>query len=355
MSILLFALITNLPVGARRVFRLALTIALTLAGAYGFALDLPYIAPIFALMFTIKPAPPMGYKSLFGLVVVVSITTGSGLLMIPVLNSYPLTGLLCVALGLYFANFLTVAKGKGAVGGLLTVGLTLISAAGLGSFAAARTVVVALISGIILAVLCQRLVYLLFPEPAGVAVKKAKPQSNDETDSNWIALRATLIVFPAYLLGLSNPSAYLPIIMKSVSLGQQVSLVDARQAGRELLGSTFMGGVFAVLFWSGLKLQPNLWMFFLWMLGFGLYFACKLYRLTSSRYSGAFWSNTVITMLIMLGPAVQDSASGKDVYKAFAVRLGLFIAVTLYAWLAVYVFEAWRARRRKRRLEPSPG
>ena len=86
MSILLFALITNLSVGARRVFRLALTIALTLAGAYGLALDLPYIAPIFALMFTIQPAPPMGYKSLLGLVIVVAITTGSGLLMIPILN-----------------------------------------------------------------------------------------------------------------------------------------------------------------------------------------------------------------------------------------------------------------------------
>ena len=136
--------------------------------------------------------------------------------------------------------------------------------------------------------------------------------------------------------------------MKSVSLGQQVSLTDARHAGRELLGSTLIGGVFAVLFWCGLSLYPNLWMFFLWMLGFGLYFACKLYGVLTSRYSGAFWSNVVITMLIMLGPAVQDSASGKDVYKAFAVRLSLFFAVTFYAWLAVYVFDAWRTRRLRR-------
>lgn len=92
------------------------------------------------------------------------------------------------------------------------------------------------------------------------------------TDVNWIALRATLIVFPAYLLGLTNPSAYLPIIMKSVSLGQQVSLTDARHAGRELLGSTLVGDV-------------------------------------------------------------------------FILRLSLSVAVTLYAWLAVYVFDAWRARR----------
>lgn len=339
----------SLPVATRRVFRLALTVALTLACAYGLALELPYVAPIFALVFTVKPAPPMGYKSLFGLVVVVCLTTGSGLLMIPILNMYPLTALMLVALGLYFANYLTVAKGKGAVASLLTIGLTLISAAGYGNFAAGRMVVVALVMSVVLAVLCQRFVYLLLPEPPSPAVKQAKPVAPDVPDSNWIALRATLIVFPAYLLGLTNPTAYIAIIMKSVSLGQQVSLVDARHAGRELLGSTFMGGVFAVLFWFALSLQPNLWMFFLWMLAFGVYFACKLYHVLASKYSGAFWSNTVITMLIMLGPAVQDSASGKDVYKAFAVRLSLFVAVTLYAWLALYVFDAWRARRVRRK------
>jgi hypothetical protein len=43
-----------------------------------------------------------------------------------------------------------------------------------------------------------------------------------------------------------------------------------------------------------------------------------------------------VTMLILLGPAVEDSASGKDVYAAFAVRMGLFVAVTLYAWPATW-------------------
>ena len=49
-----------------------------------------------------------------------------------------------------------------------------------------------------------------------------------------------------------------------------------------------------------------------------------------------------MTLLILLGPAVEDSASGKDVYTAFFVRMGLFVAVTLYAWLAVYLLETLR-------------
>ena len=141
---------------------------------------------------------------------------------------------------------------------------------------------------------------------------------------------------------------YLAIIMKAVSLAQQGTLVKAKDAGRELLGSTFLGGCFAVVFWFALDLVTNLWMFSLWMLLFGVYFAAKLYQVFPSRYPGSFWLNTALTMLILLGPAVEDSANRKDVYAAFLVRMGLFVAVTLYAWLAIEFLEHLRDRRRRR-------
>lgn len=339
--------IKKIPVAGRRVFRLSLTVALALAGGYALAVPLPYLAPIFALVLTATPGPPMGLKGLIGLFLLVIITMGSGLLLSPLLQHYPITVLLIIALGLFLSNYLSVNKGKGAVGIFLTAGLTLITAAGVASFAAAHTVVEALMMGIGLAVLSQRIVYPLFPEDVSPArpPRKAAP---DAEQSNWIAIRATLIVFPAYLLVLINPSMYLPIIMKSVSLAQQGSLMHARSAGRELLGSTFLGGCFAILFWFALGIETNLWMFFLWMVLFGIYYSSKLYRLIATRYPASFWINAVITMLILLGPAVQDSGSGKDVYKAFAMRMTLFVAVTLYAWAAVRVLEYLRSRRLQR-------
>jgi len=159
-------------------------------------------------------------------------------------------------------------------------------------------------------------------------------------------LRATLIVLPPVLMAFSNPSLYLPTIMKSVLLGQQGSVVNVRSAGRELLGSTFLAGLFAILFWFGLKICPSLWMFFLWMLLFGIYFAGKLYGIIPSRFQPSFWQDVVVNLLILLGPAVEDSATGKDPYHAFAVRFSLFVAVTLYAWLAIVALERLRARRR---------
>lgn len=329
---------------ARRIFRLSLSVALALAAAYAMQLPLPFLAPLFAFLLFATPGPPMGVKGLFGLIVVVVTSLGMGLLLIPILLEYQFAAVLLVALGLYLSFYVTVNMGKALLGALLTIGFTLISAAGLVSYPLATTVIQSLVAGIAVAVVCHWMVYPWFPEDPAVSgpAAAAKP---DAGKSNWIALRATLIVLPAYLLTLTNPSMYLAIIMKTVSLSQQSSLMDARSAGRELLGSTFLAGCFAVLFWGMLGISTNLWMFFWLMLLFGVYFSSKIYGLLRSRFPASFWMNTAITMLILLGPAVEDSDNGKDVYTAFLVRMGLFVAVTLYAWFAVYALEHLRERR----------
>ncbi len=334
---------------ARRVFRMGLAPALTLALAYGLK---SFIAPLFAFMFAALPGPPMGVKGLMGLLLVVCLTSGAGLLLIPILLHYQFTAILLVAIGLYFSTYLTVNKGKVLFGTFLTIGITLISAAGTLSFALAIAVIQGLAVGIGTAVLCQWLVYPWFPEdPAPVSKNPVVKPTAEQ--SGWIALRSTVIVLPVYWLVLTNPAAYMATIMKSVLLSQQTSAVSAKDAARELLGSTFLGGIFAVLFWSLLGIATNLWMFFLWMLLISLYFSCKIYQLLPSRYPASFWLNVAMTMLIMLGPAVEDSAGGKDVYAAFLSRMGLFIMVTLYALLALRFLEYLRTRRlRKLNLSP---
>ncbi len=334
-----------MPLGARRTFRLASVVALSLAVAYGFGMSLPFFAPVFAILLTAAPAPPMGLKGLLGLCVVVIVTLGVGLMLTPLLGKYPASALLIIAAGLYFSTIVSVGLRKVLVGSLLTMGFTLIPAAGLVDYSLAVTLIKALLLGIGIAIASQWFVYPFFPEdPPGVA--PAKPPPADAANTPWIALRCTLTVLVPVILAFSNPALYLPTIMKSVLLAQQVSTVSARTAGREMLYATIVAGLFAILFWFALKICPNLWMFFLLMLLFVIYFAARIYRVTASRFSAPFWIDVVINLLILLGPAVEDSANGKDPYKAFAVRFSLFVAVTLYAWAAIVALEWLRARRR---------
>ena len=316
-------------------------VSLATAVAYGIGMPLPYLAPLLAFMLTAAPAPPPGLKGLVGLVVAVAATLSIGLLMIPLLLNYPFSAVLIIAVGLYLSTVISLEKGKGAVGVLLAVGLTMIPAAGMVDYGLASAVIQALLLGISIAIVSQWLVYPWFPEDPG-PVPAIVPITIERT--RWLALRATLIVLPPVMLAFSNPSLYLATILKSLLLAQQGTEVSARDAGRELLSSTFVAGCCAILFWFALKISPTLWFFALWMLLFSGYGAAKFYGVMPSRFNPSFWQNVVVTMLILLGPAVQDSANGKDVYQAFAVRLGLFIAVTLYAWLAIVVLERIRLR-----------
>jgi hypothetical protein len=331
----------TLPLQARRIFRLAFVVAVSLLIAYSISSPLPFIAPIFALMLALKPAPPLALKKLVGLLLVLILTLGIGLLLIPLLQHYKFTAILVVALGIYASFYLTINKGQALVGLFLTVGFTLISIAGTVNFALATTLIHALAAGITIAVISQWLVYPFFPEDS---ISDTPPPEADATECNWIALRGTLVTLPIYLLVLINPAVYMPIMMKGVALAQQSSEMDTRAAGEELLGSTFLGGCLAILFWMLLGTFVHLWMYFLFMLLFMIYFSSKIYQLLPGKYPASYWVNVAVTMLILLGLSVNDANTGKDVYQAFFIRLSLFVVVTLYAVAAVHIIEYLRNR-----------
>lgn len=334
----------------RRAYRVSLVTALALVLGYSLNIDLPYIAPLFAFILALGSEQPISAKGMVGLLIVISITLGTGLLLIPVLQHYPITGMLMVLIGMFVSTHLTVNMGQALVGTFFMMGMTLITVAGTMGFELALVMLDSILVSVICAVVCQ---WLVFPFFAVEAMQKEAPR---DTGANlgdagyWVALRTTAIVFPVYFLALTNPSLYIPIIMKAVSLGQQSTEMDLQKAGDELLLSTLAGGVFAILFWALLKIQPNLWVFFLLTLLFTLVITRRLFGLVKSKFKPSFWQNSLITLLILIGPAVQDTANGKDVYKAFTVRVSLFVAVSLYAWFAAKIFERWRSRRIQRKV-----
>jgi len=333
-----------MPLAARRTFRLASVVALSLALGYGLGMPLPFFAPFFGALLTTAPAPPMGLKGMLSLCLVVIITLGVGLLLTPLLGKYPASALLMIATGLYLGTIISIGLRQALVGTLVAVGCAFVPGAGQVDFALAVTVMKALLLGIMFAIASQRIVYPFFPEDPPGAAPPAPPPA-DPVETRWIALRSTLIVLVPVTMAFVNPAMYLSVIMKSVMLSQQASVVSARSAGREMLGATFVGGLAAILFWFGLKLWASLWMFFLLMLLLGLYCAAKTYGVLASRHPPVFWQDVIFNFLFMFCPAVDDSANGKDPYHAFAVRFSLFVIVTLHAWAAIAALEWLRGRR----------
>ena len=171
----------------------------------------------------------------------------------------------------------------GALGGMATGGI-------LGMFVGAT----ALALGIVLGSVVGGISHAFFPDPPGAYPGKRPPPAVDRDTAHWIALRGTLAVLPMF----------------------------------------------------GLALHPTLWMLVLWLAAAALWTGARLYRVRPSIFPPSFWNDALVTAIILAGPAIEDSANGKDVFAASAMRVSLFVALALYAWAMVWLLEGWRARKR---------
>jgi hypothetical protein len=331
----------------KAVLRLSLGLGLAVLIAYGFALPMPFVVCLMSILVLCKPGPPLPLIKGLVIAVIFAVLVASGVLMVPFLENYAWSGILLTGTILYGIFYFGQVRAH-PLTMVLVISFALIPVAGVEDQAIVGRLSLTLAVGVLTGALVSAASNAFFPDPPAPAAKRPAAAVASRDAARWIALRATVIVMPVFVLALTNPPFYIATIMKTVALSQQAGEVDARFAGGELVGSTLMGALVAAILWLGLSLHPSLWMLALWMMGAALWTGSGIFGTRSTSLRPSFWSNALITMLILLGPAIEDSASGKSVFEASAVRTLLFIAVALYAWGTVRVLERWRNARRAR-------
>ena len=333
-----------MPGADKATLRLAVGLGVAVLVAYGFALPMPFVVVVLAAIVLSKPGPPMPLGRGAATAAVLAALLTLGVLMVPVLENYALTGVVLTAVILYAVFYKGLLTGN-PVTMILVMAFALIPVAGVADQATVSMLSVSIAVGVLVGGLVKSLSYSFFPDAPGPGKKQAAPRSVNDAAAAWIALRATVIVMPVFVLALTNPSLYLAAIMKTVTLGQQAGETNARSAGKELVGSTLMGGLVGACVWFGLSLLANLWMLTLWLMAAALWCGSAMFGTRRTRYRPSFWSNALVTALILVGPAIEDSANGKSVLQAMVVRTSLFVAVAMYAWATVWALERWRESR----------
>ncbi|WP_429040238.1 hypothetical protein [Aeromonas media] len=324
----------------RAVLRIGTGIGLATGICYGLALPMPHLGVIMAWVVLCRPGEPLGLKKgLAGGILLLGIMA-SGVLLVPLLTHYALAAVLLVGLLLYLLMQQAMA-GKGAAAMLLIMAITVIPVAGLIEQSLAIAIAQMMGLGILIGTLVNRMAHALFP-PQPVAGTAARAAAPPPEHPERLALRAVAIVMPVWLLALGNPAFYIPAVMKTVTLAQQSTSLNAKQAGQELVLSTLAGALLAFALWMGLSLWPSLLMLVLMLTLMTLWLARRLVRLVAGCFPPSFWSNAWITALILFGPAIEDSATGKDVWLAAAMRCGLYLVVAGYGWLCILLLEQWR-------------
>lgn len=328
----------------KAVLRLATGLGLAVLLAYGLDMSLPFVLCVVTALVLCKPGPPMPLLKGLVAAAALGVVVVAGVLMVPLLEHYAAAGVVLTA-ALLFACFRAgggVASPKTMI---LAIALTAIPVAGVAEQALALQLAESLALGLAIGALVSGFGHALVPDrpaPGSAAPAKPRPPVVPGT-KDWTALRATLVVLPVFVLALTNPASYLAALVKSVSLAQQAGASTAHSAGKELVGSTLTGALVAALIWAGLSLRPNLIMLVLWIVAAVFWVGARIFGIKTGAFPPSYWVNVLVTMLILLGPAIEDSVQGKDVVHASTIRVCLFLALALYAWLTVWVLERWRA------------
>ena len=64
-------------------------------------------------------------------------------------------------------------------------------------------------------------------------------------------------------------------------------------------------------------------------------------RVQANRERRLQKEHTTVVDDTLFGPAIEDSATGKDVWLAAAMRCGLYLVVAGYGWLCILLLEQW--------------
>lgn len=333
---------------ARAVYRLAAGAALATAFAYGVGLPLPFLAVVLAVLLLGAPKALPGRAA--ALVLVFLALSGLwGLLLGSLLQHMPVLGLLVMMLAIGVSARLSANPGTALLGTFFLLGSSIVAVLARQSSAVGVGIVQAIMVGALAAIVITHVVHLLFPDPPRFQHSPASTASPapGAAVSRLSGLRASLVMLPPVLLALWDPARFMLLLMKGGTLAQQVEATRTRAMARELVESTFVGGLVALAIWLLLRPWPSLFTFAL-LVGFAaLLIGRRLYGIVPSSRGPQHWQSVLVTAIILIGPAVEDSVSGDDIGRESLTRFVAFLALAGYVALTVHLLEGWGRRGRR--------
>jgi hypothetical protein len=338
------------PVAARRIIRLAFGTALALWVTQVFAWDVSFIAAVLLLFLLGLPIPAPRLKG--GMAFILALVMPVWLciwILLPALTYQPATGMLLLIAACFWSFYYSASGGSPVMGAFLTLGLAVVAAVGSDSVDTALAVAKALSLNAVNAVAIFWVAHALFPDipveaPAGPRPKPEPPSREAAIRSAW---RSTVIVLPiiVFFLFYAGSSSYLVVMIKVASMGQQVENDKTREAGKNLLMSTVIGGTGAVIMWNLLSIWPSLLFYVLLVALGGLIMGRHIFKGKGMQAEAGVWSYAFLTMMVIIAPAVMDSSGGSAAGVKFFDRLAMMGWATLYGMAAVTVFDAfWRGK-----------
>jgi hypothetical protein len=345
--------ITVQDIASRRILRLALGTALSMGFSQTIGWPLSFIAAVFTMFLLAVPLPAPTLKSGIKFVLAMVIPAYAGMLLIPFLTHARWAGILLVVLCLFGSFYYSARGGSPIMGMFMTLGLTIVVTVGSVSADAMLMVVNGIAVSAAVGIVFVAIAHALLPDlplpPASGAGKKPPPVPS-LASARRNALRSLTVVLPLVIIFLfiSSSTSYVVVMIKVASMGQQANAETSRAMGRVQLESTIWGGIGAIIAFQIMSIWSSLLIFCL-LIGLAcLIYGRRIFQGPGMHPKGGMWSYALLTMIIVLTPAVIYTQGTGDAGAAFYTRLMLFVVIAIYGTISVAIFDSfWPAKTKK--------
>ncbi len=338
------------PVAARRIIRLGFGTALALWISQVANWGVSFIAPVLLCLLLAVPMPAPRLKQ--GLSFVLALLAGIWIttwLILPLITYQPGVGVLLIIAACFWSFYYSASGGSPIMGAFLTLGLAVVAAVGSVSIDQILGLNKALTFNAFIAIGFLWMAHALFPDvpfemPAAARKPPPKPDRDEAIRSAW---RSTVIVIPVivFFLFYTGSASYMAVMIKVASMGQQAAADKTKEAGKDLLMSTIIGGIGAIIMWQMLDIWSSLIVYVLLTAVGGLIMGRRIFQGKGTHPRAGVWSYAYLTMLVVIAPSLVDQTASDAAGVRFYDRLGMMFWATLYATAAVSVFDAfWRRK-----------
>ncbi|MBT8069499.1 MAG: DUF2955 domain-containing protein [Gammaproteobacteria bacterium] len=345
---------TATDIANRRILRLALGTSLCMAFALLINWPLSFMSAVFTMFLLALPLPPPTLKSGVKFVVALVLPAYAGMLLLPFLEYARWSGVLLVMLALFGSFYYSARGGSPIMGMFMTLGITMVVTVG----SISSDIMLMVVNGIAIGAACGiaffYLAHALLPDLSlqqanGPAPRPPAPPKPALDLARRTAFRSWVVVLPLVVIFLfsSSSTSYVAVMIKVASMGQQASSEASRSMGMEQIESTLWGGLGAIVAWQVMSIWPSLLLFIL-LIGLAcLLYGKRIFWEVGMHPKAGMWSYALLTMIILITPAVMDSQGGSNAAMAFYTRLLLFVVIAIYGTVSVAVFDTfWPARPR---------
>ncbi|TPH18647.1 DUF2955 domain-containing protein [Litorilituus lipolyticus] len=320
-----------------RIFRFAFGVTFACALAYGINWPLAFLMPVFTAMILAMPLPKPSLRASLYNMISTLFAFALGLTFSLFFLQFPLAYLLILALVLFHLYYYLNRGGSFWFTLMSMIAILILPMIANSHEGLAISFSVGFVYSSWLTITMIWLAHFVFPDPEFTQFP-VKPKYNKAYVgvAAKLALKSTMVAFPIAAVFITyGLSDYLLVMIFSAIFILKPDLTQGKEAGKNSLLSTLLGGVFAWLFYWLIVAVPQFHFYLLILLITSLYFGRQIF---SGSTMSKYYSSGFIALLVVVNSSM---AADTNFNAILAQRVSLITSAIIYIVCALKVIERY--------------